>query len=345
MAIVWDGLVARKFVLKDTNTSRNRKWNMKAITNVSPPPPPLSEDSMADAVPPLSKDSMADAVPKISNDECLYCNDTGSLLVCEFLGCPLVAHGECDGLSVKDTKRLMKSADPWFCPDHRPPPPIADPLLDAQHPASDVVDGSAAVIDPADPAPANPDPSESHNPIPEPLPEDTDLASAAAATTAAPAPAGKSSATVGQAITFVSLSETLGFLSMKCGEGLHEEVPTNLQTAFDEFKKMIEMHLRSKQAGGVAAAAPQQLATEIPMQPPLAGVAIIASAPGSGAITDISPAILQSAAVPFKKAAGRSSGLPPRIRRRPQDRDSSPPAKHSCTTPNSDRSRPINHST
>jgi hypothetical protein len=116
MAIVWDGLVAQKFVFKDTNTSTNRKWNMKDITNVSPQPsgPP----------PPLAEDSGTNAVSKISNDECLYCKGDGTLLVCEYLGCPLVAHRQCDKLSVKETKRLMKSTDPWFCPNHRPPPPI-----------------------------------------------------------------------------------------------------------------------------------------------------------------------------------------------------------------------------
>jgi hypothetical protein len=332
MAIVWDGLVAKKFVLKDTNTSRNRRWNMKVITNVTPSAPPVAEDLGAGAV------------PKISNDECLYCKENGTLLVCEYLGCPLVAHGECDGLNVKETKRLMKSPDPWFCPDHRPRPPIPIPLPDAVNAPSS---GASATIDLASVAAAadqaHSDPS--FNPIPEALPADpvpipvaataaaasvaaaaaADLASAAAATTAAPAPAGKSSGAVGQAITFVSLSETLGFLSMRCGQGLHEEVPTNLQTAIDELKRMIEMHLGSKQAGGVAATAPQNSLTESP-QPPLAGVAMIASARAPGPAGHNPPAIdtiLQSATVPlgFKKAAGRSSEIPPRKRKPPPDRD------------------------
>jgi hypothetical protein len=343
MAIVWDGLVAKKFVLKDTNTSRNRRWNMKDITNVTPSAPPVADDSGAGAV------------PKISNDECLYCMENGTLLVCEYLGCPLVAHGECDGLNVKETKRLMKSPDPWFCPNHRPPRPNLNPLPEA--PASDasaavgVIPGAAAAADQAQPDPP-------FNPIPDALPADHHLdpaaapaltaceaaapvaaaatadfasaaaattttpAPAAAATTTTPAPAGKSSAAVGQAITFVSLSETLGFLSMRCGEGLLEEVPNNLQTALDELKKMIEMHLSSKQVGGVAAAAPQHLVTESPMQSPLAGVAIIASAPGPAGHSP--PAILQSAAVPFKTAADRSSNLKIRVRQPPQDRDSTP---------------------
>ena len=79
MSIVWDGLVAKKFVLKTTNAWRNRKWNMHDITDVSPPPP--------EPPPPLPEES-----EKISNDKCLYCQDKGSLLVCEYEGCPLVAH-------------------------------------------------------------------------------------------------------------------------------------------------------------------------------------------------------------------------------------------------------------
>jgi hypothetical protein len=137
------------------------------------------------------------------------------------------------------------------------------------------------------------------NPIPESLPADpaSDASAAvlapaaaaaaaapapvAAAAAAAPAPAGNPSAAVGQALTFVSLSETLGFLNMRCGEGLHEEVPDYLQNVFAEFQKMIEMHL-NKQAGGVAAAAPRDphLFPGIPMQPSLTGDAMIASAFG-----------------------------------------------------------------
>ena len=355
MAIVWDGLVAKKFVLKDTNTSRNRRWNMKDITNVSPPPP--------GPPPPPAEDSESNADSKISNDECLYCKENGTLLVCEYLGCPLVAHGECDNLTVKETKRLMKSSDPWFCPDHRPPPPIPNPL-----PAPPASDASAAVIAPApaaaDAAADQGHPDSSFNPIPNHLPADlasdasaANLANAAAsaaadqghpdssfnpvlipltaapapdpaatatvhaldaaATAAAPAPTGNPSAAVGQAITFVRLSETLGFLSMRCGAGLHKEVPTDLQNVFAEFQKMIEMHL-SKQTDGVAAAAPPHLFTGIPMQPPLRSVAKQAQAQQA----QQAQPTLESAAVPFNTAAGK---LPPRNRNPPPDRDITPP--------------------
>jgi hypothetical protein len=110
MGVVWDALAAKNsFVIKDTNATRNRNFNLSVISKLAVTAPPPVKKRKEDT------GEVAESNLVETHDYCLFCEEGGFLILCDHPMCPKVAHPDCARIT---KEQLKDNSYEYFCPMH-----------------------------------------------------------------------------------------------------------------------------------------------------------------------------------------------------------------------------------